>query len=611
MRAARLAENGNGFVVLDGGGGGRDGGAVEIESTLSMEAESASAGSRGVKKRKKRKNVEKKMEVSVVTAKEEEEVDKIEEAETVDNAEIMEKAEKSEKVEVDEAAELVEDGGANAVEDSVNIVLRKLLRGPRYFDTLDSGWSNCYNCGEEGHMAVNCPTFTKKIKPCFVCGSLEHGAKQCTKGQDCFICKESGHRAKDCPEKYKGTHQSSKICLKCGGSGHEMLSCMNDYSVDDLKEIQCYICKSFGHLCCFTSGDDGPRQVSCYRCGELGHNGLTPLVATLTLPMLWNLCYGILTNPLTLAYVHCNIVSLHPTDCGRFHEEASMTESPSSCYRCGEGGHFARECTSSARGGRRNRELLTQTLKAHRENKESLGIKSAPHDLVKAHKNRKTKSEEKGFTTPEKSKRKGCHIAEHLTNSSQSTPKKSKHRGGWIMEDPGDVSKTTPKQSKHRGGWITEDPGDVSKSTPKKSKHKGGWITEDPGDVSWSNSKNHYKSPSTPSYKGRKSSPMTSGHHMSSSQTFKKNNWSHSGTSAFQGSATPYQHRYSASRFGNTGNAFENSGHAYSNSGHAYNHPRHVYSHSGPGYNNSGHAHSNSRYAYNNSWYVHNNSGHA
>ena len=54
-------------------------------------------------------------------------MDKIEEAETVDNAEIMEKAEKSEKVEVDEAAELVEDGGANTVEDSVNVVLRKLL----------------------------------------------------------------------------------------------------------------------------------------------------------------------------------------------------------------------------------------------------------------------------------------------------------------------------------------------------------------------------------------------------------------------------------------------------------------------------------------------------
>ena len=30
-------------------------------------------------------------------------------------------------------------------------------------------------------MAVNCPTPLKKIKPCFVCGSLDHGAKQCSK----------------------------------------------------------------------------------------------------------------------------------------------------------------------------------------------------------------------------------------------------------------------------------------------------------------------------------------------------------------------------------------------------------------------------------------------
>ncbi|KAJ6410097.1 hypothetical protein OIU84_009570 [Salix udensis] len=207
----------------------------------------------------------------------------------------------------------------------------------------------------------------------------------------------------------------------------------------------------------FTLGNDGPRQVSCYRCGELGHTGL---------------------------------------ECRRLHEEASMTESPSSCYRCGEGGHFARECTSSAKGGKRNHALSIPTLKAHRENKESLEMKSAPHDLGKARKKRKTKSKEKDITTPQKSKHKGRHIAEHLTNSSQSTPKKS--RGGWIMDDPGDVSKSTPKQSKHRNGWITEDPGDVS----------------------WSNSKNHFKSPSTPSYKGHKSSPMTSDHHMSNSRNF-------------------------------------------------------------------------------------------
>lgn len=38
----------------------------------------------------------------------------------------------------------------------------------------------CYNCGEEGHAAVNC-TAAKRRKPCFVCGSLEHNVKQCTK----------------------------------------------------------------------------------------------------------------------------------------------------------------------------------------------------------------------------------------------------------------------------------------------------------------------------------------------------------------------------------------------------------------------------------------------
>lgn len=53
-------------------------------------------------------------------------------------------------------------------------------RGPRYFDPPDSSWGTCYNCGEEGHAAVNC-TAGKRRKPCFVCGSLEHNVRQCTK----------------------------------------------------------------------------------------------------------------------------------------------------------------------------------------------------------------------------------------------------------------------------------------------------------------------------------------------------------------------------------------------------------------------------------------------
>lgn len=53
-------------------------------------------------------------------------------------------------------------------------------RGPRYFDPPDNSWGACFNCGEEGHAAVNC-TAAKRRKPCYVCGGLGHNAKQCTK----------------------------------------------------------------------------------------------------------------------------------------------------------------------------------------------------------------------------------------------------------------------------------------------------------------------------------------------------------------------------------------------------------------------------------------------
>ncbi|KAM3684941.1 hypothetical protein ACB098_11G084200 [Castanea mollissima] len=100
-----------------------------------------------------------------------------------------------EEEETVEASNMVEPVDPNAVEITDNIVFRKLLRGPRYFDPPDSSWGACFNCGEEGHTVANC-TAAKRKKPCFVCGSLEHNAKQCPKGQDCFICKKKWPRRK-------------------------------------------------------------------------------------------------------------------------------------------------------------------------------------------------------------------------------------------------------------------------------------------------------------------------------------------------------------------------------------------------------------------------------
>ncbi|XP_020266523.1 uncharacterized protein LOC109842014 [Asparagus officinalis] len=43
-----------------------------------------------------------------------------------------------------------------------NAVLRKLLRGPRYFDPGNRDSGACFNCGEEGHPATDCTVKRKE-----------------------------------------------------------------------------------------------------------------------------------------------------------------------------------------------------------------------------------------------------------------------------------------------------------------------------------------------------------------------------------------------------------------------------------------------------------------
>ncbi|XP_050213041.1 protein AIR1 [Mercurialis annua] len=462
-RAAKLAQNGSNIVVLDDDDDNNidasknDTGVIGVTGRDELASSSSPPVDADVsvkKRKKKKKKIQKKEEIQIQSAKEEGNA-----AETIQKVAVEEALENVEAVEM--AAELYPNAETSAIEVPENMVLRKLLRGPRYFDPPDNNWSKCFNCGEEGHMAVNCPSFEKKRRPCFLCGGLDHGVRQCSKERVCIICKSVGHRPNKCPEKHKGGLQNAKVCLKCGDSGHDMFSCKNNYSHDDLKEIQCYICKNFGHLCCVNSLDNRPSEVSCYKCGELGHTGL---------------------------------------ECLSLYDKAATTASSSSCFKCGEGGHFARECTSSVKAGKRNHEISTPTLRRHRENNEALGFKSAPQDLNKSRKKRKSKFEE--------------------------------------------GSNTTPTKSKQRGGWLAEDPEEYSQSKSKK---------------------NHWRSPSTPSYKGYKNSfvgqTSSSSMHksysgMSRSPYYKKPQNNHSESSALHSSASSFHNRYySASRFSNSGSA--------------------------------------------------------
>lgn len=172
------------------------------------------------------------------------------------------------------------------------------------------------------HGVVKLSSFTF---PCFLGIWVSWKLKTCSfysQVRDCFICKKGGHRAKNCPEKHMNVFSSSNICLKCGDPGHDMFSCQNLYPDDDLKvvfyliicivvyiigyflemilhsllffstrickifffqNIQCYICKKFGHLCCVNSTSDTSIHISCYKCGQTGHTGLvSPLYWYLT-----------------------------------------------------------------------------------------------------------------------------------------------------------------------------------------------------------------------------------------------------------------------------------------------------------------------------------------
>ncbi|KAI5560632.1 hypothetical protein POPTR_016G063800v4 [Populus trichocarpa] len=169
------------------------------------------------------------------------------------------------------------------VEFTDNIVLRQLLRRTRYFDGPSyNSWEMCSNCGQEGHMVCQCKMRKrKKKKLCFLCESLDHIGRRCRKNRYCSVCKGRGHKARYCPERDQ-ERSSHGICLQCGNSGHDMFSCTADYLPSDLKEIQCYVCRSFGHLCCADFPDTDPREscgatgstkayTTCYKCGEEDH----------------------------------------------------------------------------------------------------------------------------------------------------------------------------------------------------------------------------------------------------------------------------------------------------------------------------------------------------
>ncbi len=65
-----------------------------------------------------------------------------------------------------------------------------------------------YNCGQVGHLSINCPannTYDHRNITCYNCGEVGHLSPSCLQRKSglehrtCFICNVQGHIAKYCP----------------------------------------------------------------------------------------------------------------------------------------------------------------------------------------------------------------------------------------------------------------------------------------------------------------------------------------------------------------------------------------------------------------------------
>ena len=131
-------------------------------------------------------------------------------------------------------------------ESSSNLLIKN--KNIRYFTFNYIKNYKCTNCGEIGHMSLDCPY--DNIIYCLKCNKKGHEEKDCI-FLKCFKCNKFGHRNFECPIK----ENNLNICTRCFGIGHKNEECIKDpiypsINYYNFNNFSCPFCGSKKHLVC-------------------------------------------------------------------------------------------------------------------------------------------------------------------------------------------------------------------------------------------------------------------------------------------------------------------------------------------------------------------------